>query len=1208
MAVEAKTLLSAFANKLALDDPSKCSLYYLDSESKRINFRLDLAKHAGELVNLINDHGEWFNLYYNYSKKVTSKLAVQLTFNPNGYQHDTDNEVEYDDCHSDASSVGSQASASASTSTRRKQCSAGEMRFMEKACFSLLTPLLTDKGDEHVLKDIERLAGASPFTEHLHDAVFAFPSAWLTPSDLHKLSVIFKWHPEFKNKLRVFWDDLNSVPFPRFMPQGKFCVNVESFRRCFLVQLKTRPSTVSLSQQGVLAYNVAQKKLDEWKASKAAENVAYHQKHGDPVNSESVVDLYNFDLLNRQYLRDIFNPERPEAAIYYLNMFFADVGELVYEKKIHEFTGTPILVSRQKPTIKMVYSDLEYTYEREDPVTGRTAVKTGHILDFYLRHKDHFNYHNTVFSPGHPTAYVTTLPGQKRKDIYAGDIRKLNTCPASSYTANKQFYCDDFGNPVKLIPKEGNPNPGNPNFDFMRYFGRERGEPLIDTFLRRMGHLPTSQDISHLDTEAWEEQVEREGPDVQLWLMMFHTYFVYAKRDMSLFDRYHAFFARALFNPMGKDKQFLVLSGQMGAGKTQITDCIGKFLFGLGTQYMYCGGDSERLVGRFTGQFENAILVCLDESSFAGSDPATANKLKSLCTDGLRQLEKKHQEARIIPNYLHVIIITNDLIGICVIDPGDRRYIVMEIDDELAVTAIYHAILQPRVCTRYFNMVYGRWLESQARLLDNKVIDFFRAPPFTAAKSRCVLTGLQTRMPQATWWHACLFLQKQIIGLKVDSHAFRNLMLYTKDIAWVASMEERLRKNGKVFMDMPDTTCELEEAKIKRKCADGDADYQWAKNVDDPKWAKFRYSYGGDDALWPYTTTIKDLYYAYCANQGKKAEYIMMTEFKQKLKSVLTFAPFKGAPNQDDEPIKIPCLYGCRAQFTYFLKYNCIRDKHGGLIQAYGTEHDPEWDAAPAAKPQKRGTTGTRGDSPGEDGGRRQGDQELPAQAPAQQAPGSVNPDSGARPGGHGAGQGQRRSGETWIDILWQQCRADKRPKGFHRYCKQCRQCSELWREIEQEHRVKDGLRLDDTVQGPGAQAGPGAASQAGADGLCEGDHERRAGQRARDSQGSQPDIKGKGRDDGGSPGLALARVQSGRAGSREPGGARVQDSSDEEDTADDSDGDRPCPLLAGSDESPLLSAPRYSQVDSDVQCSPDPAASPVLYHLRQGSDDNDSA
>jgi hypothetical protein len=1221
---KAKRLIKDLAERNAQKSRTACNLYILgESRADFCFFSVNTnskKSDALEFVEWLNEYGTQADVFYNFSKHP-AKLAVEVNYEKADITEGQRQSVEESESYGDDNDDNDNDQG---PSTREPQCSSREVERMFDSLERVLFPLLEPR-EPMALRDVEMLAG----TRHkIHSAIFVFPESRLRRGDLDKLRLIFKAHPDYKGKISLCWEDPKDrdsykVPFPWFLPKGKQQVDVESFQRSFLALKGYRAPTVDLSAEAQRLYRQS---LDLVKKGETRRNVQTNfqeREHGCPLTPDSIIDLENPNYPSKGKLTAIFDPDNPDLAIQYMNMFFADVGKHVYVKKMHRFTKTPHLECVDKAQLKLTYSDWEKTLEREDEVSGKVVKKQVHMLDYYLKHQSHFSYENTAFKPGEPTVITTPIPGATHSDYYATDVRELNTCPKPTYTNYKDLYLRtvpvDDKDPgrgtktVSLLDLGPRPPPKSHAPDFERSYFR-RGvsddgspEPLIATFRRRMVDpryhdgrlLPTSEDIPHSDRDRWEEQVKEEGADLMLWLIMFHTYFVLCKRDLPLFDRFHAFFARALFKPQGKDKQYLVISGKMGAGKTNLINCIGQHLFGLGTLYTYCGGDSERIVGRFTGQFENSVLVCVDESSFNKAESSIQNKLKTMCTDDLRTVEKKHQESKIIENFLHVVFITNDLFGMSVVDPGDRRYIFFEAEDELAIIEIYHKILQPRVSTRFFNMVYGRWLESNPDLLDNSKVNFFKAPPFTPAKERCVLANLVKSQPQYAWWHACVFYERHIRCLKASSFDFKPLMMLTKDIAWVNEMETHYRETTGKWVELKDFTAEQFEGIARKKATanPNSAAFQWAAQDDSPEWRILRGRYGEDDCQWPYRTTIKDLYNSFLESQGRNTSFMMQSTFSQWLRGVVTTAPIPEAPNQEDEPIKLPCLYACRAQFSYHLKYNGIKDKAQGLVTVHGPDYDAEYDAEPAdVRPTKRRrTTGAR------QGG--QGNQELSSRA---SAPGTSHrgDDTGARHGDDGDEEDVERAQETWVDLLWELIGEDNRKEGVHRYCKQCRGCSELWREVEQEHRAEDSRRFKAAPPAARQQGVARDGGQAETHGLCAADHERRSGERAVDTQDDEPVAKGKGRDDGGGQRAPLAGVQPGRAGLSAASRARVQDQSDEEDTAGDSDGDRPVSLSAGSNESPLLSSSWHSQMDTDIQRSTDGSVSPVLHNLRRGPND----
>ena len=1080
-----------FARAHTHSNPAKNNLYLLCANGSRINFFVDPKINAQleAFAAVLNaEGGRVGDVRYAYPRKQPVRLAVD-TFMQESIDVEADADGEW----------------SPGPSSKRP-------RTLTSRLFNhvnqLLLPLL-----EEVQTDA--LSGCETLREMTHDptntvacpatprrAYFVFSNAWLAPADYVKLRTLLEWHPEYKNKLSACYGSHNLFPFTRFMPfEGPTQLDITANRVLNVWQtaaIGVKHPTVRLSELGLTAYVATQKLIDNAHARNVAADAAHAVFNVEPYGPDSVVDLFNPNLMCVEYLLEIFNPERPAKALHYLNLFFADVytHNLVYYKTLDELTKCVKFMAIKRSDVKQRFSFLNY--EGTDPEGKKVKLN---VLQFYLDHHDHLLYDTTTFMPGHPNVTVNALaPTHTNGNTFQKEARVLNTCPPAVYFMYKMQYGQD------MITASRIPDMNHPNIEWS-YFGRMTdAEPLMAV----LGGKNLSATCLR---EDWEGQVISEGANACLYIVLFHIWFVLCNRNKELFDRFNAFFARILVNPCGQDKQFLVLSGLMGAGKTNFINYIGTHLFGEGTLYQFCGGSSDRLVGKYTGQFDNSVLVALDESTFR-KDEGVQNALKSICTDRLRTTEQKFQESKLIRNFLHVVMMLNNPLGLPV-EPGDRRYIFCECNQELAATYLYHAIVQPRFATRYCMMVYGRWLETQARLHDNTVINFFTRPPFTPVKQTCILARMMDDMPELFWWHTCL-KERRVRKLSLMGPNLKS----TKDAVVYDTHKTMAKSFDLPYKNEPYASI---EAAVMNACKDIPVTDTRKKCAHKQLWNNIHAQTGTrEDKDWPVRVTIDDLYETYRTNAGKgnnSASKNFITAFAESLQSCVTVkrAKNRDPANPDAITVKLPCLYGCRAQFHYFLKYKCVRDKQLIYVAAGYNPHD------------------------------------MPA-APE----------------------------ETWVDILFEQARLEGRPSGFHRNCKFCAGCSELWREYQSKSGSSNCGHIANDTQASGSSIDVGALSTE-THRICAADYGRRQLERGVDSPaGQSPHSQHDYHSTPSSP--ALACLQSGRTGRGAQGGSRVQDSSDEEGSSNESNPNRSSPLSSSSDEYALYSGdagPRNHSLDS---------------------------
>jgi hypothetical protein len=162
-------------------------------------------------------------------------------------------------------------------------------------------------------------------------------------------------------------------------------------------------------------------------------------------------------------------------------------------------------------------------------------------------------------------------------------------------------------------------------------------------------------------------------------------------------------FASMIQRPEIKVGTAILLKSRPGRGKNIVVDFIGKKL--LGKQlYAYCN-DIEQVIGRFNGILMNKLLTCCDEISNYGGAHRSNDKLKSLITEEQINIEHKGMEMITIDDRNRYIFLTNNDWPIKV-EPGDRRYVCLELDSTKKLGHDYYDALADELdtpdCARHF--------------------------------------------------------------------------------------------------------------------------------------------------------------------------------------------------------------------------------------------------------------------------------------------------------------------------------------------------------------------------------------------------------------------------------------------------------------------------------------------------------------------------
>jgi hypothetical protein len=185
--------------------------------------------------------------------------------------------------------------------------------------------------------------------------------------------------------------------------------------------------------------------------------------------------------------------------------------------------------------------------------------------------------------------------------------------------------------------------------------------------------------------------------------LLWHIREIWCCGDEERFQYVMGWFASMIQHPEIKVGTAILLKSRPGRGKNIVVDFIGKKL--LGKQlYAYCN-DIEQVIGRFNGILMNKLFTCCDEISNYGGAHRSNDKLKSLITEEQINIEHKGMEMITINDRNRYIFLTNNDWPIKV-EPGDRRYVCLELDSTKKLSPDYYDALSDELnspdCARHF--------------------------------------------------------------------------------------------------------------------------------------------------------------------------------------------------------------------------------------------------------------------------------------------------------------------------------------------------------------------------------------------------------------------------------------------------------------------------------------------------------------------------
>ena len=145
--------------------------------------------------------------------------------------------------------------------------------------------------------------------------------------------------------------------------------------------------------------------------------------------------------------------------------------------------------------------------------------------------------------------------------------------------------------------------------------------------------------------------------------------------------------ARAVQQPDTPGEVAVVLRGGRGTGKSFAAKVFGRL---FGRHFLHIS-NSSHLVGNFNSHLRDAVVLFADEAFYAG-DKKHASILKTLITEETLTIEAKGVDVEAAPNYVHLIMASND--DHVVPAGGDeRRFFVLDVGDGKQQDAVYFAAI-----------------------------------------------------------------------------------------------------------------------------------------------------------------------------------------------------------------------------------------------------------------------------------------------------------------------------------------------------------------------------------------------------------------------------------------------------------------------------------------------------------------------------------
>lgn len=208
--------------------------------------------------------------------------------------------------------------------------------------------------------------------------------------------------------------------------------------------------------------------------------------------------------------------------------------------------------------------------------------------------------------------------------------------------------------------------------------------------------------------------------------------------------------ASVVQNPASPGHVAVVLRGAQGTGKGVFAKTFGR-LFG---RHFLQVSDPKHLVGSFNAHLRDTVLLFADEAFYAG-DRKHESVLKMLVTEETLTIEAKGVDAVAAPNYVHLIMASNDE---WVVPAGahERRFFVLDISESRRQDSAYFASIQAELDAGGYEALL--YLLRTLDLSTFSVRDYPRTEGLTEQK-------MLSLRPEQDWWFQKLLAGEALTGL-----------------------------------------------------------------------------------------------------------------------------------------------------------------------------------------------------------------------------------------------------------------------------------------------------------------------------------------------------------------------------------------------------------------------------------------------------------
>jgi hypothetical protein len=220
-----------------------------------------------------------------------------------------------------------------------------------------------------------------------------------------------------------------------------------------------------------------------------------------------------------------------------------------------------------------------------------------------------------------------------------------------------------------------------------------------------------------------------------------HIRTVICGSDAEVFAYLLDWMADLIQRPAQQGEVAVVLRGPEGCGKGTLANALKRLL----GQHGLAISNARHLVGNFNSHLRDVVFLFCDEAFYAG-DKQHLGVLKALITEPYLTIERKHQDAMQMPNFLHVMMASNED-WVIPASLNSRRWLVLDVPASKVGDHAYFAAI-------HHELEHGGYGAMLFDLLNRDISNSnLRAVPVTEALETQRIRSLDA---VTDWWFDCL--------------------------------------------------------------------------------------------------------------------------------------------------------------------------------------------------------------------------------------------------------------------------------------------------------------------------------------------------------------------------------------------------------------------------------------------------------------------